>query len=60
MLAIGTNHPESGITIEKALQIEDLPNMRCYDVDEVMDYTSSKPYAIIDCGFMRLGELISN
>lgn len=60
MLAIGTNHPESGITIEKTMEVEDVENLRCYDVDEIIDYTSNKAYAIIDCGYMRFGELIAN
>jgi hypothetical protein len=55
MLSIGVNHPESGVVIEKVIQIEDQPELRCFDVDELIDRNSSKPFAIIDCAVYRMG-----
>jgi hypothetical protein len=34
-LVIGTNHPESGVSVDKVVMVEDIPNMHCYDVDEI-------------------------
>lgn len=59
-LAIGLNHPESGIVIEKVLEIENIPELHCFDVDEIIDYPSSTTFAIIDCGLMRQGVLHRN
>jgi hypothetical protein len=59
-LAIGTNHPESGVVIEKVIQVENIPELHCFDVDEIFERTSKKAYAIIDCGAYRMGELHRN
>lgn len=32
-IVIGTNHPESGIVIDKVLQVENISELHCYDVD---------------------------
>ena len=32
-LVIGTNKDDTGVTVDKVVAIEDIPNMHCYDVD---------------------------
>ncbi len=59
-LAIGINHPESGVIIQKFIQIEDQPTLHCYDVEEIIDNASNKPFAIIDCAVYKMGEVNQN
>ncbi len=57
-LVIGTNKDVSGVTVDKVVTIEDIPNMHCYDVDEIV--TRNTSFAVIDCGTFKMGELVEN
>ena len=57
---VGTDHPDSGIQIEKVIHVEDIPHMHCYDVEEIYNRQSNQSYAIIDCGVFNMGRLVSN
>lgn len=57
-LVIGTNHDDSGVTVDKVVTVEDIPNLHCYDVDEIL--TRNNTFAVIDCGTMKMGELVEN
>ena len=59
-LAIGYNHPESGVEITNIIDIEDHPNLHCFDVEEVNAHIANKTYAILDCGEFQNGRLHRN
>lgn len=48
-LAVGINHPDSGVTIDKIIKVENISTLHCFDADEIMDPRSQGAYAIIDC-----------
>lgn len=59
-LVVGVNHPESGVQVEKVIHIEDVPEVQCFDVDEIINRRANKTYAILDCGVFENGRLASN
>mgnify|MGYP001071051679 CR=1 FL=1 len=54
-LVIGTNDERTGIKVDKVVTVEDIPNLHCYDVDEIL--TRNASFAVIDCATFRQGEL---
>jgi hypothetical protein len=52
-LVIGTNDEKTGIKVDQVVTVEDIPNMHCYDVDEIM--TRNASFAIIDCATFKQG-----
>jgi len=57
-IAIGADDPEKGVQIQQYIKVEDIPNLRCYDVDEV--YIRQTPIGIVDCGIFIEGALKYN
>ena len=49
-LAVGMNQDEVGVTITHVVQVEDIPHLHCFDVEEAHDNAASRAYAMIDCG----------
>ena len=49
-LAVGYNYDTIGVYINHIVQVEDIHNILCFDVEEVHDSVAGKAYAMIDCG----------
>ena len=48
-LAVGMNSEDSGVTIDHIVQVEDIPHLHCFDVEETHNHEASQTYAMIDC-----------
>lgn len=54
------NEDDVGVTITHVVQVEDIPHLHCFDVEEAHDNVASKAYAMIDCGMFENQTLKSN
>ena len=60
ILAVGYNYDAIGVYINNIVQVEDIDNIMCFDVEEAYDNHAGKTYAVIDCGRFEDGKLKKN
>jgi hypothetical protein len=57
-IALGTNDEESGVTIQDYIEVENFPNLHCYDVDEIVYQNDA--LVVVDCAVFYMGAVVFN
>lgn len=57
-IALGVNDEESGVTIQDYIEVENFPNLHCYDVDEIVYRNDA--LVVVDCAAFHMGVVAFN
>ena len=57
-IALGSDNETTGVTIERYIHVEDIPNLHCFDVEEIVTQRTS--YGIVDCAVFKEGMVSYN
>jgi hypothetical protein len=57
-VALGVNDENTGVTIQDYIQVEDIPNLTCFDADEITYRTDA--LIVVDCAIFHMGLVAFN
>lgn len=57
-VALGVNDEATGVTIQDYIEIEDIPNLQCFDADEITFFNDA--LVVVDCAVFHMGALAYN
>jgi hypothetical protein len=57
-IALGVNDEKSGVTIQDYIEVEDIPNLHCYDIEEIVYRDDA--LVVVDCAVFHMGVVAFN
>ena len=57
-LVVGTNDDAKGLTVNFQVSVENIPNLHCFDADQV--FFGRESIVVVDCASFYMGEVVYN